>query len=65
MLEELYRNSREADEIAGLLHEPAGHYLQINGLSGSSRAAFIHSCISKAKGSHLIILPEKEEAAYF
>ncbi len=65
MLGELYRNSREADEISGLLQEPAGSYLQINGLSGSSRAAFIYSCISKAKGSHLIILPEKEEAAYF
>ena len=65
MLEELYRNSSEADEISGLLKEPAGNFMQIKGLSGSSRAAFIHSCISKAKGSHLIILPEKEEAAYF
>jgi transcription-repair coupling factor (superfamily II helicase) len=65
MLEEIYRNSREAFEISGLLQEPAGNFMQIKGLSGSSRAAFIHSCISKAKGSHLIILPEKEEAAYF
>jgi transcription-repair coupling factor (superfamily II helicase) len=65
MPEELYRNSKEADVISGLLQEPAGIFLQIKGLSGSSRAAFIHTCLSKAKGSHLIILPEKEEAAYF
>ena len=65
MLEEIYKNSREAEEISGLLQDPAGIFLQIKGLSGSSRAAFIHSCLSKAKGSHLIILPEKEEAAYF
>jgi len=65
MLEELYRNSKEAELISGLLQEPAGNFLQIKGLSGSSRSAFIHSCISKAKGAHLIILPEKEEAAYF
>jgi transcription-repair coupling factor (superfamily II helicase) len=65
MLEEIYRNSKEAEEISGLLQEPAGIFLQIKGLSGSSRAAFIHSCLAKAKGSHLIILPEKEEAAYF
>jgi transcription-repair coupling factor (superfamily II helicase) len=65
MLGELYRNKREADEISGLLQEPAGIFMQIKGLSGSSRAAFIHSCLSKVKGSHLIILPEKEEAAYF
>ena len=65
MLGELYKNSKEAELISGLLQEPAGNFLQIKGLSGSSRSAFIHSCISKAKGSHLIILPEKEEAAYF
>jgi transcription-repair coupling factor (superfamily II helicase) len=65
MLSELYRDRKETDEISGLLQEPAGIFLQLKGLSGSSRAAFIHSCLAKAKGSHLIVLPEKEEAAYF
>jgi len=65
MLEGLYKYSKEADEISGLLQEPAGIFLQLKGLSGSSQAAFIHSCLSKTKGAHLIILPEKEQAAYF
>ncbi|MBE0653915.1 MAG: hypothetical protein IH594_08960 [Bacteroidales bacterium] len=39
--------------------------LQLKGLSGSSKAVYIHLYLSLTKGSHLIILNDKEEAAYF
>lgn len=65
MLAEIYKDRKETEEISGLLQVAAGISLQLTGLSGSSSASFIHACISKAKGSHLIILQEKEQAAYF
>lgn len=42
-----------------------GETLQLKGLSGSSKAVYIHRYLSLTKGSHLIILNDKEEAAYF
>ncbi|MCB8994996.1 MAG: transcription-repair coupling factor [Bacteroidales bacterium] len=65
MLGELYKDRHEVSEITALLQEAGGKFMQLKGLSGSSRSAFIHACLSQAKGTHLIILPEKEEAAYF
>ena len=50
--------------IASLRTQPPGvQYLE--GLAGSSRSALIHACISELKGTHLILLQDKEEAAYF
>ncbi len=40
------------------------HLQVLKGLSGSSRTAFIHACLSELKGPHLLILQNKEEAAY-
>jgi transcription-repair coupling factor (superfamily II helicase) len=37
----------------------------LEGLSGSSRCALIHACLSELKGAHLVIFQDKEEAAYF
>ena len=37
----------------------------LDGLSGSSRSALIHACLSEVKGAHLIVFQDKEEAAYF
>ena len=39
--------------------------IHLKGLSGSSATVYVHQFISDLKGSHLIILNEKEEAAYF
>jgi transcription-repair coupling factor (superfamily II helicase) len=39
------------------------HYLK--GLSGSSRTAVVHACLNRMKGPHLVVLTDKEEAAYF
>jgi transcription-repair coupling factor (superfamily II helicase) len=65
MLENIYRERREVEEIAGLFKEPGGSLLQLKGLSGSSRSMFLHACLAHLKGSHLILLNEKEEASYF
>ena len=62
---DIYKERKEPDDIAGLLEEPDGKVVHLKGLSGSSRSAFIHACLSKVRGAHLIILNEKEEAAYF
>ncbi|MGM0473476.1 MAG: transcription-repair coupling factor [Bacteroidota bacterium] len=37
----------------------------LEGLSGSSRVAVIHGCMAKLKGPHLILLNDREQAAYF
>ncbi len=42
-----------------------GKLIHLKGLSGSSAAVYVHQFISELKGSHLIILNDKEEAAYF
>ena len=65
MLQDIYNDRSEIENITGLLQEPDGKVLHIKGLSGSARSAFIHAGISKSRGTHLIILNEKEEAAYF
>ena len=50
--------------IASLRTQPSGvQYLE--GLTGSSRSALIHACVSELKGPHLMLFQDKEEAAYF
>ena len=65
MTEGLLSQLSFADEISGFLTKPAGEILRLSGLSGSSKAVYIHSILSKLKGTHLIILEDKEESAYF
>lgn len=64
-MENIYRKKEESVEIARILKESVGALIHLKGLSGSSASMFIHSCIDSMKGSHLIILNDKEEAAYF
>ncbi|MFW5820448.1 MAG: CarD family transcriptional regulator, partial [Bacteroidota bacterium] len=42
-----------------------GKLIRMTGLSGSAKVVYIHQLMSELKGSHLIILNDKEEAAYF
>ena len=65
MIEGFFRDLPVINEISGLLQEPAGDVLQLSGLTGSSKSVYIHAILSKSKGTHLIILGDKEEAAYF
>jgi transcription-repair coupling factor (superfamily II helicase) len=57
----LYRQHPCHREIAGRGKQK----LCLSGLSGSSRSLFTASVISESHLPHLVILPEKEEAAYF
>jgi transcription-repair coupling factor (superfamily II helicase) len=57
----LYRQHPHHRELVG----PGKRKLCLSGLSGSSRSLFAASVISETSIPHLVILPEKEEAAYF
>ncbi len=50
--------------LAEVLRRPDNPVQVLQGLSGSSSAAFIHACLNELKGPHLLILQDKEEAAY-
>ena len=39
--------------------------LRLEGLTASSRAVVLATVLSKTQTTHLVILPEKEDAAYF
>ncbi len=65
MIEGLLKDHLGILEISGLLKEPAGNLLHLKGLSSSSKSVYVHSIITKVKGVHLILLGDKEEAAYF
>ncbi len=39
--------------------------MRIEGLSGSSRAMLLSAVFNKTQTTHLAVLPEKEDAAYF
>ncbi|MCK4920484.1 MAG: transcription-repair coupling factor [Bacteroidales bacterium] len=53
--------SSSAEKIAGV----DSSVINLKALSGSARVVYIQQIISILKGSHLIILNDKEEAAYF
>ncbi len=60
-----YSNHPKIDILAGYLAEEDAH-VQIEGLMGSAAALTIASLFSRTgKQQHLVILPEKEKAAYF
>jgi len=59
---------REHPHVKGITEEVRDGKARIQllgGLSGSSGAALIHACLCELKGPHLIILNDREEAAYF
>ena len=39
--------------------------IRIEGLSGSSRAMILSIVFNKTQTTHLVVIPEKEDAAYF
>ena len=60
-------NFDENNELLSLISqvENQGKVFHLKGLTGSSKAVYIHDSISRLKDTHLIILNDKEEAAYF
>lgn len=51
--------------LASKIKEPVTHHLQIGGLAGSADAVIVAAVTSLTEHSHLIILNDREEAAYF
>lgn len=62
---ELYKDSPETLELIKHLRDQGNRNIHLAGLCGSARSAFVHACLSRMKGHHLIILGEKEDAGFF
>jgi len=65
MHDNIYNNHPLTAEFCEELKGGENSKYLLKGLSGSSRALFFHACFTKVRGRHLIILPDKESAAYF
>ena len=65
LFRDIYRQhtsfNRLEELLDGVSHEP----VTINGLTGSSRAIVMAGALSQQPTTHVVLLPEKEDAAYF
>jgi transcription-repair coupling factor (superfamily II helicase) len=64
-LTEQYSSHPLLPSMIETINEGNAGKLRIEGLSGSARAIILSVIFQKSQITHLIILPEKEEAAYF
>jgi len=64
-LSSLYQGHPNFENIKALLLENYPGNILIDGLSGSSRSLFLSSLFRSFQTTHFVILPEKEDAAYF
>lgn len=60
-----YRQHPSFLKLEELLAGSSTESVVINGLTGSSRAVVMAGALSEQPTTHLVILPEKEDAAYF
>ncbi|MDP4208955.1 MAG: transcription-repair coupling factor [Bacteroidota bacterium] len=61
----VYQNHSHAASFVSWFNDVALRTLKLKGLCGSSRSLFAAHCISVSKGVHWVIIPDREEAAYF
>ncbi|HEN20873.1 MAG TPA: transcription-repair coupling factor, partial [Desulfobacteraceae bacterium] len=61
----LYTGHAKLEELKKHLTNDAKGKLAIEGLTGSSRSLFLSSLFGSVATTHFVILPEKEDAAYF
>ena len=64
-LTEHYSRHPHLPLLVGTINDGNTSKIRIEGLSGSSRAMVLSAVFHKSQTTHLVILPEKEEAAYF
>jgi transcription-repair coupling factor (superfamily II helicase) len=64
-LTELYQSHPLMPLLVEAVNEGSAERIRIEGLSGSARALVLSGIFRKSQTTHLIILPEKEDAAYF
>ena len=60
----IYRSHPNISNIRDFLHEPNANTLHLNGLLGSSPALLLASLEADNKGTRLILMNDREEAAY-
>lgn len=65
VLRDHYRKHPSFIRLEKLLSEDDRSSVVIDGLTGSSKAVVMAGVLSELPTTHLVILPEKEEAAYF
>ena len=59
-----YKEQKLFSEIASLCAQESTQKIHLNGLSGSSKAFAVASVYSSLGCSHLVVMPDKESAAY-
>ncbi|HLO61019.1 MAG TPA: transcription-repair coupling factor [Bacteroidales bacterium] len=64
-LVELYRNHPGVGNLTSFLRENKNAKAHCPGLAGSSKSIVAAALIPELSGIHLVILPEKEDSAYF
>ena len=62
---ELYSRHPLLPPLAEAINNDDKGRMLVGGLSGSSRAMVLSVIFQKSQTTHLVILPEKEDAAYF
>ena len=64
-LSKLYYSHPDFDRVCGTLQSESSTRTAIEGLYGSSKALFLASVFNKLQTTHVVVLPEKEDAAFF
>ncbi len=59
-----YKDHQLFTQIASLCGEENTHKIQLKGLSGSSKAFAVAAVYTTTQRSHMVIMPDKESAAY-
>jgi transcription-repair coupling factor (superfamily II helicase) len=60
-----YSSHPGMERLLHLIDNPESRRISLDGLTGSSKAIIAGSAFLNTKNTHLVIIPEKEDAAYF
>ena len=60
-----YNSHPNLEGLAGAFCKPDVLRIRLEGLTGSSKAIIVAGVFNKMQSTHLVIIPEKEDAAYF
>jgi transcription-repair coupling factor (superfamily II helicase) len=62
---DLYRQHSSFNRLEALLAGDSNEPVMVHGLTGSSRSVVMAGVLSQQPTTHVVLLPEKEDAAYF
>ena len=65
ILTEHYSNHPVLPQLIEFLNEDKTGKIRLQGLTGSSAAMILAGTFTKTQTTHVVIIPEKEDAAYF